>query len=150
VSAQLALALPLLIGAGLFLGTIRNLKAADLGFRPGCVIGFDISFSKGTPKDRIQQSYGQIREDIRRAPGVVDGSYVWPSVYDHGYWSTGVAVEGRPGGPGNWIDGACAISVGPEFFETLGIGLVAGRYLEERDQDGTASVAVINESFDPF
>jgi predicted permease len=147
VAVQLALAFPLLIGAGLFLGTIRNLKAADLGFRVDGVLGFDVSVWNGTPKDRIQQSYAQIRDNIRRSPGVSAASYVWPSVYDHGYWSTGVAVEGRPGGPGNWIDSACAISVGPEFFETLEIGLVAGRYLDERDQDGVASVAVINESF---
>ncbi len=49
VAGQLALSLVLLIGAGLFITTLRNLNAADLGFRPDHVVMFDLSFPKGVP-----------------------------------------------------------------------------------------------------
>jgi predicted permease len=146
VMGQLSLSLLLLIGAGLFLGTIRNLKATELGFRPQRVVSFDVTFPRDTPPDRVKQGYQQIRENLQTASGVIAATFVWPSVYDSGYWSTGIEVEGRPVPVGTYTDFACSVSVGPRFFETIGIGLIAGRYLDERDQDGASPVTVINES----
>jgi predicted permease len=146
VTGQLALSLILLVAAGLFLGTIRNLKATDLGFRPERVTVFDVSFPRGTDSRQIPQAYARILEHFKNAPGVIAVSHVWPSVFSRGRWQRGVKVEGRPFFA-NQRDFACGVSVGPEFFETLGMSLVAGRHLDTRDQMSDTPAMVVNESF---
>jgi predicted permease len=134
----------LLIGAGLFLATIRNLKAIDLGFRPQNVITFDLSFPRGTSAERVRQSYQHIQKRLESHPGVVAASYAWPGVYDDsGGMSSSAEAEGRPTLPGedNLVG---LIAVGPNFFETIGTGLIQGRYLNLHDLTGP-SVVVINE-----
>jgi predicted permease len=146
VAGQLALSLILLIAAGLFVGTIRNLKATDLGFRPERVTVFDVSFPRGTDPGQARQAYARILDHLKNAPGAVTVSHVWPSVYSHERWQRGVVVEGRPFFA-NQRDFACGVSVGPEFFETMGMSLVAGRYLNTRDQMSATPAMVVNESF---
>lgn len=146
VAGQLALSLVLLIAAGLFLGTIRNLQRTDLGFQPQGVAAFDLSFPLGTADADVRRGYERIRDNLRVSPGVRSASYVWPSVYSHGRWIRGVTVEGRPFLP-EQRDFACGVSVGADFFETMGMRLVAGRYLDERDQLSGAPVMVVNQSF---
>jgi predicted permease len=145
VAGQLALSLLLLVGAGLFLGTLRNLKRSDLGFRPEHVVTFDLSFPAGTAKDRIAQSYTQIKERIESHPGVIAASYFWPSIYEQGGWSVGITAEGHPETPGEDND-VGAISAGPGFFEALGLRLLQGRYLNAQDIADKPPVVVVNES----
>ncbi len=146
IVTQLALSLVLLVGAGLFLGTIRNLKATDLGFHAESVTSFDISFPRTLTPDRVEQSYDQIRQNLASTPGVVTASYVWPSVYSSFRWSRGLKVDGQSATAGQKVF-ACGVSVGPDFFKTLGMGLVAGRLLTEQDQTGAALNTVVNQSF---
>ena len=145
MAGQLALSLLLLIGAGLFLGTLRNLKRSDLGFRPEHVLTFDLSFPAGTSKDRLAHDYAQIKERLESHPGVIAASYAWPSIYEHGGWSIGVQAEGPALTPGadNEVG---AISAGPGFFEAIGLRLLQGRYLNAQDVTDTPPVAVVNES----
>jgi predicted permease len=145
VAGQLALCLLLLVGAGLFLGTLRNLKRSDLGFRPEHVLTFDLSFPAGAAKDRIAQFYTQIKDRLESHPGVIAASYFWPSIYDQGGWQVGVHAEGHPAAPGEDID-VGAISAGPGFFEAIGLQLLQGRYLNAQDIADKPPVAVINES----
>ena len=145
-AGQLALSLPLLIGAGLFLGTLHNLKTSDLGLRPENVVTFDLSFPKATSKDHLRQTYTQIKERLEAHPGVLVASYAWPGIYGHGGWSNGIEVEGRATEPGEDNE-AGVISAGPGFFESIGLGLLQGRYLDSRDLADSPAVAVVNESF---
>ena len=91
VAGQLALSLLLLIAAGLFLGTVRNFKAIDLGFRPDHLVTFRLSFPRATPPERIRQTYAQVRSGLRASPGIVSASYD-----TGGGWSATAEVEGRP------------------------------------------------------
>src|SRR5713226_1205130 len=141
---QLALTLPLLVGAGLFLETLHNLKSSDLGFRPEKVVTFDLSFPKGTSEDRLRQTYAEIKERLESHPGVLVASYSSPSVYGHGGWSGRITVPGHST-PGEDND-VGMISVGPGFFESIGLGLLQGRYLNSQDQAEKLPVAVVNES----
>jgi predicted permease len=141
---QLALALPLLVGAGLFVQTLHNLKSSDLGFRPENVVTFDLSFPKGTSEDRLRQAYAEIKERLESHPGVLVASYSSPSVYGNGGWSGRITVPGHST-PGEDND-VGMISVGPGFFETIGLGLLHGRYLNSQDQAERPPVAVVNES----
>ena len=73
-------------------------------------------------------------------------SYAWPSIYGHGGWSGGIEVEGHTAEPGEDND-VGMIAAGPGFFESIGLGLLQGRYLNLHDQTGKPPVAVVNESF---
>jgi predicted permease len=143
VAGQLALSLLLLIGAGLFLGTMRNLRSIDLGFRPENVIVTQLSFPRGTSPERIGQAYEQIQLRLASHPGVASASYSWPGIYQGGGWSSPAEAEGRPAASG--ADNEVGlIAVGAGFFETMSMSLLQGRFLDARDQTGPA-VAVVNE-----
>ena len=142
---QLALTLPLLVGAGLFLETLHNLKSTDLGFRPENVVTFDLSFPKGTSEDRLRRANAEIKERLESHPGVLVASYASPSVYGDGGWSGRVDVLENPT-PGEDND-VGLISAGPGFFQSIGLGLLQGRYLNSRDQAEKPPVVVVNESF---
>jgi predicted permease len=142
VTGQLALSLPLLIGAGLFLGTLHNLKTSDLGFRPENVITFDLSFPKQTSKDRLRQADARIKERLESHPGVIVAGYAWPSVYENGGWSGRIEVPGAP----DEDNDVGMISVGPGFFESVGLELIEGRYLNGEDQAEKPPVVVVNQS----
>src|SRR5437879_5883937 len=144
LAGQLALSLPLLVGAGLFVDTLHNLKSSDLGFHAENVVTFDLSYPKGTADDRLHQAYAEIKQRSESHPGVIVASY-GSSVYGDGCWSSGVDVIGNPSsGKDNDVG---LISAGPGFFEAIGLGLLQGRYLRSQDQAEKPTVAVVNESF---
>jgi predicted permease len=143
VAGQLALSLILLIGAGLFLGTMRNLRSIDLGFRPENVMTFELSFPRGTSAERIRETYQQIQERLESHSGVVSASYAWPGIYASGGWSSPAEAEGGPAVPGEDNE-VGLIAVGANFFETIGMGLLQGRCLNTHDLTGPP-VAVVNE-----
>jgi predicted permease len=142
VAGQLALSVPLLIGAGLFIRTLHNLKASDLGFRPEHVMTFDLSFPKGTSTERLRQTDAQIKERLESHPGVIVAAYAWPSVYEQGGWSGSIDTPRRPGEDND----VGMISTGPGFFESVGLGLLEGRYLNVQDQAERPPKVVVNES----
>src|SRR6266566_4168887 len=144
LAGQLALSLPLLVGAGLFVDTLHNLKSSDLGFNAEHVMTFDLSYPKGTSDDRLHQACAEIKQRLESHPGVVVASY-GSSVYGDGSWSGSVDVIGNPS-PGKDND-VGLISAGPGFFEAIGLGLLQGRYLNFQDQAEKPPVAVVNESF---
>jgi predicted permease len=144
LAGQLALSLPLLVGAGLFVDTLRNLKSSDLGFHAENVVTFDLSYPKGTSDDRLRQACAELKQRLESHPGVTVASY-GSSVYEDGGWSGSVDVIGNPS-PGMDND-VGLISAGPGFFKAIGLGLLQGRYLDSRDQAEKPPVALVNESF---
>src|SRR2546430_1525470 len=133
-----------LVGAGLFVDTLHNLKSSDLGFHAENVVTFDLSYPKGTADDRLHQAYAEIKQRLESHPGVIVASY-GSSVYGDGGWSGGVDVIGNPSsGKDNDVG---LISAGPGFFEAIGLGLLQGRYLRSQDQAEKPPLAVVHESF---
>jgi predicted permease len=145
LASQLALSLPLLVGAGLFVATLHNLEATDLGFHAENTMTFDLSVPKGTADKRVQQAYVEIKERLESHPGVIVASYAWPGIYDDGGWSGGVQVVGHP--TPNEDNDVGMIAAGPGFFQAIGLGLLQGRYLNAQDQAEQPPAVVVNESF---
>jgi putative ABC transport system permease protein len=139
VAGQLALSLLLLIAAGLFLETVRNFKAIDLGFLPDHLVIFNVSFPRATPPDRIRQIYAQVRSGLASSPDIISASYD-----TGGGWSASAEIEGQPASPGEDNE-VGVIAAGPDWFETIGVGLLEGRYLRERDAADAPPVAVVNK-----
>jgi predicted permease len=146
VAGQLALCLVLISGAGLFLKTLHGLAATDLGFRPERVMSFEIGFPRAASKEHQAQVAGEMFRRLSERQGF-SATYTSPGVYEDGGWSRTIEiVDGKklPAGTDTEVQ---MLGVGPNFLETLGIRLVAGRTLDEHDNKGSAPVALVNQTF---
>ena len=147
VVAQIALSLLLLVGAGLFTRSLQNLRALDPGFQPDHLVAFSIDPSlNGYAMPERLAVYQRVREELAAEPGVkaVSMSHL-PFMTDSDASST-ISIAGRePKDDEDWNPNFAL--VGPDFVETLGLTLAAGRDIAETDGPGTPNVAVVNESF---
>lgn len=143
---QVALSLPLLIAAGLFLHSLRNLRGVNTGFVKENVFLATLNPSmNGYPQQRIKSLYDDLLARLRALPGVRAASLTTSSVISGSWDQEGVKVEGyRPGPDENMSPNAAIIS--PGYFSTLGIPFVEGRDLTEQDTSSAPKVVIINET----
>jgi predicted permease len=143
---QVALALPLLIGAGLFLHSLRNLRGVNTGFVKENVFLATLNPSmNGYPQERIRSLYDDLRARVRTLPGVRAASFATSSVISGGWDQQSVKVEGyQPGADENMSPNAAVIS--PGYFATMGIPFVEGRDFTEQDTASRPKVVIINET----
>jgi predicted permease len=146
VVAQVAISLVLLVGAGLFLRTLQNLRHADVGFNPRNVLLFRVNPVLNRYDSRkASLLYDQIGERLRAVAGVRSVSWSNNSLMSGRRSSTGMFVQGRTYARGQ-RDVIFGVGVSPTFFETMKIPLVAGRGFTPRDDQSAPRVAVINEA----
>ncbi len=146
VVAQVTISLMLLVGAGLFLRTVQNLRRVDLGFNPHNVLLFRISPALNRyDADKRNPLYVEIGDRLRAIGGVRSVAWSNPSLMSPQRFSSEIYIQGRtyPERQGNPISGAI---VSPSFFETMEIPLAAGRGFTERDTKNAPLVAIINEA----
>ena len=143
---QVALSLPLLIGAGLFLHSLRNLRGVNTGFVKGNVFLATLNPAmNGYPQERIKFLYDDLLTRVRTLPGVSAASLTTSSVISGGWDQEGVKVEGYQAGPDeNMSPNAAVVSTG--YFATMGIPFVAGRDFTEQDTASRSKVVIINET----
>jgi predicted permease len=141
VAFQIAVAVILIVAAGLFVRTLANLQSVELGFSRENVLLFQVDARKAGHQDPgVAKFYRKLRDHLRDIPGVRNVSLSEDSLIGAG---TGlpVSVAGAPPGNGERI-----LSVGPEFFRTMQIPLLVGRDFQESDGPGSPAVAVINQA----
>ncbi|QOY90650.1 ABC transporter permease [Paludibaculum fermentans] len=147
ISAEVALALVLLVGAGLLLRTFQNLRSLDPGFQPANVLALNLSLSSsGHAKAELRSIYyQQLLERLRTLPGVKSASAVnhVPLIGDT--WGSDITPEGRPAAPGQTLTAVYRVAL-PEYFSTLGIRFDAGRDFAMTDSEHAPAVAVINRT----
>src|SRR6185369_16672885 len=137
VTAQVALSLVLLIGAGLFVRSLLNLQTLDAGFaREGVLL---VNF-EGKPPALPADLF----DEIRRVPGVVSASVSTHTPLNGSTWSEPVVPAGRPLPE---RDNAILIGAGADFFATMRIPVVAGREFTDQDAPSSPGVAIVNERF---
>jgi predicted permease len=147
VTVQIALSMALLISAGLFLKSMRNVSRVDLGLRMDNVVTFGISPElSGYDDTRSHILFGRVEDELAAIPGVTGVAGALVPLLAGSNWGTGVSVEGFEGGP-DIDNGARYNEVGPGYFRTLEIPLIAGREFSTQDDAGGAKVAVVNETF---
>ena len=130
---QVAFALVLLVGAGLMTRTLAGLHRVDPGFDPRGILAVDLSLSDARyPRSEdAARFYRQIVEAASALPGVRHAALVSdpPLFGGDGYNQLGFSIVGRPPkGPGGEEDFAYLRWVTPDYFRTIGVGLVRGRY----------------------
>jgi predicted permease len=148
VVAQVALALVLLFGAGLFIKSLGRLRNVDTGFRPHGVISASVALPDAQYHEQDQQSafYRAVLDNLSNTPGVQSAAVVSPLPFSGEDGSASFNIDGRTPAPGEPGPHGGIRSVGGRYFETMGIKLLAGRYFTEADRKDSLPVAVIDEN----
>jgi predicted permease len=150
VGVQVALSLLLLFGAGLFVRTLRNLESVGPGFPTDHLLTFSINPSlNGYSDEETKSFYQRLDVDLQTMPGVTSvGFSVMPFLKGYA-WQNAIVGKDFEGAP---IEEQPVLNhVGPDYFATLGIPIVAGRDFTAQDVGPSEwrhdTYAVINESF---
>jgi predicted permease len=145
IAAQVALSLVLLVGAGLFLRTLRNLETRDIGFERSRLLMVNLEPKLANYKPEQLDAFNRrVLDRVNSLPGVESSGMSGAAPMSMGSWMAPVYVKGRPEDP-NDMHISTYMRVTPGFFETLRTGLVQGRYIDQRDGKGAPNVVVINE-----
>jgi predicted permease len=148
VVAEIAIALVLLIGAGLCIKGLRQARQIDFGFNPDHVLigGLKIGMN-GYNEDTGRVFYRRVQQRLVNMPGVENAALAsWFPLSLSGCKGLDVSVDGyqRPAGEDTTYTFAI---ISPGYFSTLRIPLVSGRDFTEADDAGAARVAIVNEAF---
>jgi len=147
VIAQVGLSLVLLIGAGLFARSLFNLKQIDPVFAPTILISFAVQPSmNGYDQARTQALYDRLQSDIAALPQVRGVALAEIALLSGDVDMSGIIVPGYEPKEGERMS-VRENFVGPNYFSTMGIPLVAGREITRQDGPNAPKVAVINEQF---
>jgi predicted permease len=147
VVGQIALSTVLLVAAGLFLKSLRNVAREDLGIAVEHVATFTIAPDRnGYTSDRTRELYRRLDAELAAIPGVTGVTTARVALFTGGGWSTGARVEGVKYEPG-MDNGAMINLIGPDYFRTLGIPLMSGREFTTSDREETSRVAIVNATF---
>jgi predicted permease len=144
---QVAISLVLLIGAGLFLRTLQNLRTVDVGFNPRNLVLFRVSPTLlRYDEARYRSLYDRLLREVEAAPGVRGATLSNVMLLSGSVNSGGVHFQGAAYTPGQRENSMNRIVAGPDFFETIGIPLQTGRTFTEHDNNEAPKVAIINEA----
>jgi putative ABC transport system permease protein len=147
VTAQVGLSMLLLVGAGLFIKSLVNVSRVDLGLRTENVVTFAVSPQlNGYTGSRSLELFQRMEDELGKVPGVtsVTAALVPPLSGDN--WASSLEVEGFPSGPDTDTQ-ASFNKIGPGYFRTFGVPLLAGREFTTTDAAGSPRVAIVNEAF---
>ena len=157
VATQVTLSLLLLIGAGLFMRTLSNLRNLSPGFSAEKLASFELDPSlSGYSVERTKSFYSHLTEELQALPGVKSVGLASLRILDDNDWESSMTIEGYTAKPGEhplpYMN-----SISPNYFGTMGIPVVAGRDFTVKDtqqikhgrdaDDWTPTKVMINESF---
>lgn len=147
VVGEVALALVLLIGAGLLLQTLYHLHGQYSMLQPASVLTARTvlpDYKYGEHAQRVQ-FYTQVLERVRALPGVVSAGYTTSVPLEWKGGANGLSLEGKPNGPGaSW--NANHRQVTENYLQTLGLALRSGRYFSAQDDEQAQPVVIVNET----
>jgi len=150
VMGQIALSVMLLIGAGWFIRTLRNLENVDLGYPRERLALVDVDFlSAGYSGKRLPIAYNEVRDRLAQIPGVRGVTYSTNGLFSGSESGDRISVEGyksqKPADLHARFD-----ETGPSYFATVGIPILLGRDIGPQDVESAEAVCVVNEAFAKF
>jgi putative ABC transport system permease protein len=145
VVTEVALALVLLVGAGLMLKSFSNILAADAGINPEGVLTATVAPppTLGNEPEKIRPYITRVLEQVKAIPGVEAAATTLPLL---GGWQTGFWVEGRPFPPPGQFPSTDIARVSPDYFQVMGQRLLRGRYFTEHDTADSTPVAIVDQT----
>jgi putative ABC transport system permease protein len=149
VAGEFALALPLLLGAGLLLHSFVNLQRVDPGFDPHRVLTARISLPEAAYSEppEMLRFWDEALRSVKELPGVEEAGLTTSLPPDNGGDSNNFDLVERPVAPGESEPTVPWSWVTPELFGALGVPLVEGRTLERRDDSPDRPVVVVSRSW---
>jgi len=146
VTAQIMFCLLLLVGAGLFLRTLRNLQNQDFGFERTHLLIADFAPElAGYKPEQIPALNHRVLERLSAIPGVRSAALAGSPPISFGTWNSSISLSGYTPGPKEDM-GSVLNRVSGQYFETAGISILAGRPIAPADTANSMKVAVINET----
>jgi predicted permease len=140
--SQIALALLMLVAAGLFVRTLKNLQSVEIGFNRDNMLLFELNARQAGHKEpEILTFYNDLQKKFSALPGALNVSLSQNSLLEAG---TGYPVT-LPGQPPD--EATRILFIGPDFFKTMQIPMLSGRDLNQHDQPASAPVVIVNEVF---
>ncbi|HEY7236593.1 MAG TPA: ABC transporter permease [Gemmatimonadaceae bacterium] len=149
VVTEVALAVTLLVGAGLLLRSFQRLLAVDPGFRPESVLSFRVSLpDRRYASDTAQRNFvNALDERLRAMPGVRQVGIASVLPLDGSDFTLSFTVRGRPPVPANDEPATQVVAATPEFFSAIGIPVLRGRTYTREAQPGTPKEVVVSREF---
>jgi predicted permease len=142
VVGQIATTMLMLVAAGLFVRTLKNLQSVNLGFNRENVLLFAVDASKAGYKDpQISEFYGRVLDQLAALPGVRSAGIARGSLIDGEDSMPITTIGARPSRDTRFMQ------IGPNFLTTMQIPILAGRDLDDRDRPTSQKVVVISEEF---
>jgi len=148
-AAEMAIALTLLIGAGLLTKSFLRLASVPPGFQPENVLTMHMTLN--TPRyaedDQIAPGLAEILRRVQRIPGVVSAGSVHFIPLGNGFAKTGFRIDGLPIPAPGQEPGTGVLTITPGYFAAMGIPVMRGRAFTDDDVAGKPQVTIITESF---
>jgi putative ABC transport system permease protein len=143
VVAQVALSLVLVVGALLFVRTLRNLLTLDAGFRQDGLLITNVDLRRaGIPEGSRTAFFDDVTERVRRLPGVTDAAQAFIVPVSGSGWNNEIVIDGQ-----TRKENVNFNRVSERYFKTMGTPLLAGRDFDRRDTVGSAPAAIVTETF---
>ncbi|HEV2914295.1 MAG TPA: ABC transporter permease [Pyrinomonadaceae bacterium] len=148
VVSEVALALVLLVGAGLMIKSFMRLRQVSPGFEPSNLLTMNISLPRQKYKEKQQANifFDQLFERLRTVPGVESVGGVDPLPLSNSNTTTGFIVEGGPVLASADRPEVGQRAVTPGYFQTMRIPLLKGRQFSEQDREDAPLAVIINEA----
>jgi len=149
VVGEMAMALVLLVGAGLMVRSLFVLWGLDPGFNPHNVMEFSISGppSFNASPDGVRSAWRQLHDTLASIPGVEAVSFSFGAQPMQGDDDDSFWIVGRPMPPLNELPMTLEYDVEPDYLKTMQVSLKRGRFFTGADNEHASAVAVIDESF---
>jgi predicted permease len=148
IVSEVALALVLMIGAGLMLKSLAHLLADSPGFRPDHLVTLRFYVPDRKYEGDGRNRFGpELAARIAQFPGVESAAATFIDPFLWGGFQRGFTVEGHPPISNAEADTVYYQEIGPNYFHTMGIPLINGRDFSTRDSRSTSGVVIVSESF---
>ena len=147
VVVQIAATLVLLVAAGLMLRTLANLHASDLGFAADRLLTMNVALPQPKYADPAKRLafYDRVVAGARALPGIEHAAFASTLPFQSTGNTAGYDVDGRDRMPGEIRDALYRVGTA-DYLQTLGVRLIAGRLLDDRDAADAPRAVVINET----
>jgi predicted permease len=143
VVAQVALSLVLVVGAGLFVRSLRNLMTLDAGFKQDGILVVNMDLRRaGVPEQRRTAFFADLMSRLEALPGVASAAQAFIVPVSGSGWNQNIVIGAK-----KYTENVNFNEVSAGYFRTMGTPLVAGRDFDDRDRPGPERSAVVTELF---
>ena len=144
IVSQVGLSVVLLMGALLFVRSLRNLTTLNVGFQETGILVTQVDFTRlQLPEERFTEYKGDLVKRVQAIPGVESAAHAMMVPFGGMTWNDDVINEGSDQDAGvAWEN-----FLGPGYFKTVGTPLLVGRDFDDRDTTTSVKVAIVNQAF---